>query len=227
MLVPPNVLGGNGDRPLTFGDVLATQETVGALATVGAGTLTGLLIARGAVDRTGPVGAYTDTTDTAVGIINAMRGGGNASAAAVNFQPLSQQAAFAPGTTFRFLYRNTVAFAMTLAAGANVVLGNDTAVAASQVREYLITILTSTDPQTFTGVHNATTTISGFTASQLAKLSLGMGITGASAGASAVINGINPSAGTVLASVASTASSTEGVTFNPRVNIRGLRSSPL
>jgi len=115
------------------GDILGLGESVtaGAIATVGAGTLTAAAIATGIIYRTGPTGAYTDTTDTAANILTALAG--NAWAAEV-----------VTGTTIRLLYVNSVAYAMTLAYGSGVVKGSTNTVvnvAASSVREYLLTIL--------------------------------------------------------------------------------------
>lgn len=124
------------ERLIHPGDLVAGGEnlTAGALTTVGAGTWLGALIAAGIITRTGPVGAYTDTTDTANNILKAF------SSTGVNVEP---------GITFRTRFINTVAQAMTLAAGRGVTLDttNGTAVvncAASLVREYLWTILNST-----------------------------------------------------------------------------------
>lgn len=131
-------------REMNPGDVLGGGETFppGKLTTAGAGTWTAAMIASGLITRTGPAGGYTDTTDTAANIIAALAG---------NFPA----ADMLPGSTFRLRFMNTVAFAMTLAAGAGVTLGtNGTNVvncAASLVREYLITVLNATPPVTLTG----------------------------------------------------------------------------
>lgn len=133
-LFRPNGLAGEvTERRISPGDVLAGGENIlnGALATVGAGTWTGAMIATGIIRRTGPVGGYTDTTDTAANIIAALAG--NASSPDV-----------LPGTSFRMLFLNTVAQAMTWAAGTGVVTGTGTLnCAASSVREYLVTVLNS------------------------------------------------------------------------------------
>lgn len=123
--------GGLTDEYVAPGDLVAGGEntTAGALTTVGAGTWLAAMIATGIIKRTGPVGGYTDTTDTAQAILNAIAG----NAANSNVQP---------GTSFRFMFRNTVAQAMTWAAGRGVIAGDGTLdVAASLVREYLVTIM--------------------------------------------------------------------------------------
>lgn len=132
------VVGMKGDAtpagPVYPGDTLLLGESLvpGAIATAGAGTLTGAAIASGIITRTGPVGGYTDTTDTSTNILAALAGNNPA-------------ADIAPGTTFRFVHINTVAQTCTFAAGVGVVLGTGgsavTDNAASRWREYLVTIL--------------------------------------------------------------------------------------
>lgn len=116
------------------GDLVAGGESIsaGAIATVGAGTWTAAAIATGIIRRTGPVGGYTDTTDTSTNILAALAGN-NGAADAV------------PGTSFRLRFINTVAQAMTFAAGTGVVVGTGTLDAVASIwREYLVTILNAT-----------------------------------------------------------------------------------
>lgn len=132
------MLGKSGDgleRLIHSGDLIAGGQNLvaGALTTVGAGTILGAMIASGVITRTGPVAGFTDTTDTADAILKAL------SAAGVNAEP---------GITFDMLYVNTVAQALTMAAGRGVTLDttNGTGVltnAGSLVRKYLWTILNS------------------------------------------------------------------------------------
>lgn len=103
-----------------------------AINTVGAGTLTAAGIVGGLIMRTGPVGAYNDTTDTAAAII------------ALLDNP-------AVGDSWRFHHVNGVAQAMTLVAGAGVTLAGVTANAASKVREYHVEV-TGAATVTITGV---------------------------------------------------------------------------
>ena len=132
MLVAPVVgQGVSSARQAGPGDILGSGETIAALATAGAGTITAAMIAAGILNRTGPGGGYTDTTDTANAILLALAGN----------DPAMK---IANGTTFRFIFRNTVAFAMTLAGGVGVLLGSSVNGTASLVREYLVSILNST-----------------------------------------------------------------------------------
>ena len=88
-----------------------------AISTAGAGTLTAAGIVGGLIMRTGPVGAYTDTTDTATAIL------------ALLDSP-------AVGDSWEFSIVNGVAQICTFAAGAGVTLAGVVDNAASKVRRY-------------------------------------------------------------------------------------------
>lgn len=136
LIRPLGIDGTAQSRLPAAGDVLGLGEVISALATAGAGTWTGAIIATGLLSRTGPGAGYTDTTDSAANILAALAG--NAPNADVQ-----------PGTTFRFRILNTVAFLLTFAAGAGVVAGSGTLnVAASTGRDYLFTVLSSCPLQT-------------------------------------------------------------------------------
>lgn len=103
-------------------------------ATVGATTLTAAMLLSGLIMRTGPTGAYADTTPTATQILDAM---GDPEI----------------GDSFDFVHVNGVAYACTLTAGAGVTLAGTTANAASKVRMYRCTVTaTSTPAVTITGI---------------------------------------------------------------------------
>lgn len=121
---------------LASGDVAGLGEVISTLTTVGAGTILGAAFATGILRRTGPTAGYTDTTDSATNILAALAGG-------------LPQGILQAGTTWRFRYINTVAFAMTFAAGTGVVAGIGTLnVAASLTRDYLLTVLSTQVPVT-------------------------------------------------------------------------------
>jgi hypothetical protein len=117
------------------GDLMATAGTPNTLATIGAGVWTGPLIAGGIITRTGPIAGFTDTTDTADNIIQALLGN-------------APDVESVQGTAFELLVQNTVAFAHTFAAGVGVVAGaggtNLLNMPLSSVRDYLVTIVNST-----------------------------------------------------------------------------------
>lgn len=94
-----------------------------ALGTVGAGTLTADMLLSGLIMRTGPTGAYADTTPTGAQIVAAM--GDNVEV----------------GDSFDFYHVNGVAYACTFTAGASgVTLAGTTNNAASKVRLYRCTV---------------------------------------------------------------------------------------
>lgn len=88
-----------------------------AISTAGAGTLTAAGIVGGLIMRTGPTGAYDDTTDTATAIL------------ALLDNP-------AVGDSWEFTHVNGVAQIATIVAGAGITLAGTTANAASKVRRY-------------------------------------------------------------------------------------------
>lgn len=87
-----------------LGGMGQTQEIINTpITTVGAGVLTGAGLVGGLITRTGPVAAYTDTTDTAAAIVTAI-------------------GSFVSGGTFVITIKNATAFTQTLAAGSGVTL---------------------------------------------------------------------------------------------------------
>lgn len=106
---------------------LASGATAGRantnITTVGNGTLTGAAIVGGVITRSGPTGAFTDTTATAAQIYSAS---GSVS-----------------GISFLTIIRNTTAFAETLSAGSGVTLTGNTIVNPNSAATYLTTITSS------------------------------------------------------------------------------------
>jgi hypothetical protein len=114
-------LGGGGEP---------TQNT--AITTVGAGTLTAAAIAGGLITRTGPTGAFNDTTATALQIVAAIPGA-------------------VAGQSFVLTIKNGTAFSETLLAGAGVTLPGAIVVGPNSTAQYLVT-LTSLAAVTFTHI---------------------------------------------------------------------------
>jgi hypothetical protein len=197
-------------RDVTNGDVVAGGEVIGTLTTVGAGSLTAALITGfSIISRTGPVGAYADTVDTASNIIAAL---------AVNGQtPMA-------GSTHRLRILNTVAFINTITANTGVTLSGTTAIAASSYRDFLVTLTNTTNASIAVGATtNASATLSGFSQAALALITPGMLITGTGIGAASVVTAVNLTAGTVTSSVVSTATASNiAITFSPTVSIAGI-----
>lgn len=103
------------------------QPANGTLTTVGNGTLTAALLAGKNITRSGPVGAFADTFDTAANIVAAL--GGNVNGFG--------------GAAWTVLYYNTTASVGTLTApaGGNFTLnGASAAIPATSVAEILIVV---------------------------------------------------------------------------------------
>lgn len=228
------------DGMIQPGDVVISAEslTPGILTTVGAGTWTGAAIASGLITRTGPVGGYTDTTDTATNILAALAGN-------------SPGSVLQPGTTFRLRFMNRVAQAMTFAAGVGCIAGAGGSgvltVAASLVRDYLVTILNATPAVTLqSNTTNASAVVtfvfpSGTTSWPLGQAANPQGITvtpgmtisgtGITAGTTVlgVTYGLGGITGITLSANATATSVAGGVplTFGPTVQFDGLGSGTL
>lgn len=91
-----------------------------AISTAGAGTLTAAALVGGVITRTGPVAAYTDTTDTAALILAALP---NANI----------------GQSWEVTIKNTVPFLATLAAGSGVTLSGQTLIPPNSAGRFLLT----------------------------------------------------------------------------------------
>lgn len=200
--------GANMVSPAGPGDMVLTQTQVVNITTAGSGAFTAAGMLAGAINRTGPVAGYADTLETA----------DNLMAAAPHLSI---------GDTFEFYFLNGAAFANTVAVaeGAELV-GANTAVAASLVRRYMVTVLANRRRQ----IYNVTTTnasavLSGMTQAQVETLQSGMGVTGTNIPASTTIIGVNAYAGTVTMSATATAGGSVAGTFFPRYNVRGLFSA--
>lgn len=95
------------------------------ITTVGNGVLTAVGLTSGAILRSGPVAAYTDTTDTAAAIYAAL-------------------GSPAVGTTADAIIKNATAFTQTIAAGTGVTLPLTIIVPAFSTAEYIITVNSAT-----------------------------------------------------------------------------------
>lgn len=207
--VKPTVYDNSFQRQVTQGDVVAGGEVVGTLTTVGAGTLTAALITGNSIiSRTGPTGAYNDTTDTAANIIGAL---------AVNGQtPM-------PASTHRLRILNTVAFIGTMVAGTGVTLAGVTAIAASSYRDYLVA-LTNTTPTSIAAAAttNASAVITGMDSSETSVVSPGQLVTGTGIPAATTVLSVQPGIGVTLNANATATASLVGLTFSPTVTITGI-----
>lgn len=202
-------LGANFVRAQMPGDGVLDQTQVFPITTAGAGTLTAAAMVAGIVDRSGPAGNYNETLDTADNLM------------AANPQ-------LSAGDSFEFWYRNTVAFIATLVVAEGAELVANTAVAASKVRRYLVTILANARRQVFNAsTTNVSPTITGLTAAQAQTLVPGMGVSGTGISAATNVLAVNSSTGTITLTANATATGTVPLTFFPRYNIKGISSADL
>lgn len=209
--VTPTVYDGGFARRLMPGDVEYLGEVIGALATVGAGSLTAALLAGfSIISRTGPVGAYADTTDTAANIVGYLTGQGNGNSPN-------------PGATFRLRIINTVAFINTFTAGTGVTLSGVTAIAASSWRDYLIT-LTNTTPTSIAvaSTTNTSVAVTGMTSEETALITVGQLVTGTGIAANTKVAAVKPGIGVTLDTAATATGSLVALTFSPTVSIAGI-----
>lgn len=210
MLLKPMVADANQIRKLGAGDVLALSESVSNLTTVGAGTLTGALLAAGLIKRSGSVAAFTDTTDTAANIIAALNTGTGTTGVDV-------------GTSWRVKYLNTVAYPCTLAAGTGVTLSGNTAIPGLSHREFLVTVTNGTPTSTVIGnTTSSSKVVTGLTQAQTNALSVGQAVTGTNIAASSVIASIQSGTGFTMNNNATGTGTAIALTCAPTVTITSL-----
>lgn len=204
-LLKPFIRDNALQRPVSIGDLLGASETIAALATAGAGTITGAILANNIINRTGPTGAVADTFDTATNIINAL--GGNA-----------QQ-----GDSWRVRYINTVAFALTLTAATGVTITGNAVINASSVKEFLVQITNATPASIVSAATtNGSAVITGMSLAQTSAITPGMLATGTGIAASATVLSVQPGVGVTLSGNSTATAAIVAVTFAPTVTITNL-----
>ena len=193
-------------RVAIVGDVVATNDVLTPLTTVGAGTLLAPLLVATILYRTGPTGAYADTTDTAANII-----------------ALLSQAGVQQGDSYRFRHINTVAFACTLTGGAGVTVVNPT-VNASSVKDFLVQV-TSAAQVSVVGncsTTNASAVVTGMTQAQTSAISIGQAVSGTGISGGTTVIGIQSGVGVTLSANATATNNPVALTFSPTVTITGI-----
>lgn len=202
-------LGGNNVQAQPPGSRVLEQSALVADATAGASTISVLALLSGVTQRSGPAVGYNETFPSADLLLQA-------------------QPELSVGDSFSYTFRNTVAFAMTAVAGEGVVLGTNVDVAASNVREYLITILGIGPRQGFFAtLTNASPIVTAVPAEIVANLKPGQGVTGTGVPAGTSIIAVNQSTRTFTMSANATASATNALTTFPRYSVQGIRTSAL
>lgn len=207
MLTKNVVYNGGFQAKQAQGDIVAGSETTTSLATAGAGTILGTLLASTLFSRTGPTGAVNDTTDTATAIIAALSNG--------SIIP-------SPGDTYRWRYINNVAFAITVVAGTGVTVTNGI-VNASSVKDFLITLVNTTPSSISVGATtNGSATITGMGLKDTTAVSVGMAVTGTGIPGSTTVIGVTPGVGVTLSANATATASIVALTFTPAVTLLGI-----
>lgn len=208
MLQRPISRANGAAGPMTGGNRLFDGRQLMAVDGANQAIPVAALIA-GIVNRTGSGGATGDSLPTVDSIIAAI-------------PELNR------GDSIGFQIRMPDANAITLTVGAGMTAVGTVNVAASNIREYLLT-LTSGASRTrvcsgsISTVAALVKTISNLTAADLAAISVGMAVTGTGIGAAAKVTAVNQTAGTVLVSVDSTATADNvAITFTPQADLLGV-----
>lgn len=201
--------GGNYIATQGPGDGILSQLQVLSITTAGNGLISAAGMLAGVINRSGPGANYADVFDSADNLI-----------AAAPF--------LAAGDSFDFMLRNTVAFTNTPTAGEGVTLVANTAMVASNVRRYLVEVLSSKRRQVYNAnTTNASAVITGLTQAQCDLLEPGHGVTGTGIPANTTVIAVNSVAGTVTLSANATATGTVPLTFFPRYRVTGLYTAAL
>ena len=214
-LLKPVLLDGGAQRILQPGDLLGGGEAIDAtLVTVGAGTITAALLAKGIIQRGGAqVGAFSDTTDTAANIIAALASSANGNAVQ-------------NGTTFRFLYVNlaTGGFTATILAGTNVTVSGIATIATASWAENLVTVTNGTPGSIQTGATvNGSAVVTGMSQAATNALAVGQAVSGTGIAGGTTILSIQAGTGVTLSANATATNNPVALTFAPTVTITRLR----
>jgi hypothetical protein len=229
------VAGQLAESRLLPGDIALQGESISTLATVGAGTLTGAIIASGICFRTLAGGAYTDTLDTATNILAALGFtgilGGTNSAFGSGLSDLNT------GATFRFRYvNNTGANAMTFGAGVEGIIYTTAAAqlgilgVSGNWRDYLFTVGNITPRQSLSVVSATSTTTTFSTPQPVGTITPGMWLSGTNVTSGTLVTGVIHGQGTITGfttSAASTGSATQAWVFSPTIAVATLGSGVL
>lgn len=202
-------LGGNDVRTQGPGDSILDQSIVLTVNNAASQNLTPQQLAAGFINRTGPTAAYADVFPSADSLLLA------------NPQ-------LVVGDSFKLNFRNSVAFTNTPTGAEGVVLGSNTAIAISAVRQYLISILGDGARQSFNAsTTNASNIISGLDAIAIATLRVGQGVTGTGIPANSFVTSINLTNRTFTINANATATGVPALTSFPRYSVEGLFSCSL
>lgn len=214
MLARPNVRVVNTPQPMAPGMRMMDGRSV--IANNGdAVAITVAAIIGGIVNRTGSTGATADSLPTVTALLAAL-------------PDLNR------GDSFEFSIRMPDANAITLTVGTGMTAVGTMNVAASNIRDYLVT-LTSDNKVTTIQVGSTSTAsaaekrlLRNLSPAELDNVGIGMAVTGTGVGASAKVIAINRDAQTVTVDVDSTATADNiAFTFTPQMTITALGTKPI
>ena len=213
-LVRPDVYDNGQQRVTQPGDLIAANETITTLATVGTAAITGAQLATGILMRSGSVAGYADTLPTADDLVGALLNQFYVGTAGPQSGVGLQQ-----NLAFRLRIINTVAFANTIAVpDTSVILGANSAIAASAWEDYLVTILNGSLPKVVQcNTTNANAVVTGMP--DTSAITAGMLVTGTGISASTTVLSVQPGVGVTLSANATATNSNVALTFRPRYRV--------
>lgn len=209
MLSKPIIMVQGLQRVAQQGDLLGAAEIIGTLTTIGAGTLTGAVLANSILIRTGSTAAFTDTTDTAANIVAALSG--------------SSIDQVSPGSSYRLRYNNATVADALLAAGTGVTLAGNLSIPRLTSAELLIQVTNSTPTSVVPATTvNGTKAVTGMTQAQTSAISIGQLVSGTGITSGTKVAGITPGTGVTLDTNATADGTLVALTFSPTVTITNL-----
>lgn len=216
-LSAPMIWDGAMARPLQIGDIPVQNETQAqAIANAAGVTWTAAQALTTLQFRSGAAGV-SDTTPDSASWISAMLN--NAYLAAGALSPNSVQS----GTTYRLRVVSTNSGILTIVAGTGVTLAGVTTIAATSFRDYLVTVLNGTAQQVYAvTTTNASAVVTGMSAAQTQNITPGMLVSGTGIQAGSTVLSVQPGVGVTLSLAATATGSLVAVTFNPRIEFRGI-----
>ncbi len=211
MLLKPYLDDGGMQRKIQPGDTVVSGEIFPAAVVTTATTITGAILSSGWYNRALAANG-TDTVDTAANIIAAIAQG-------LGYTGVQ------PGTAWRFTIYNGAAFTDTVAASANSgVTVTAGAIAASSVKEFIVTVVNGTPTRTVAVVStNGSAVLTGIATADLAALTVGMVVTSATSGLQGTtIIAINTAGNSVTMSGNANATAAVTPTFSPVLTLQGI-----
>jgi hypothetical protein len=222
MLALPLIVDTDVNRAVQVGDLLAGGERLTPIANAAGVTITANNLLGGIINRTLNAGPVTDTFDNAINMISQILAG------IFRGTGTNTPRGFQQGTTFRVLYINSGAGVVTFAAGTNVTLTNMGTLAATSVREMLITLANTNDASIApANTTNASAVITGMSTRDTQRVSTGMAVSGTGIPGGATVLSVQPGVGVTLSANATATGSLVALTFSPVITVTGLGTYPL